>query len=222
MEPVLPPGLEIPAPGHLTSVNVARPSLVSYRGQAVQTAIAKVPIPGRAGAHGVNLDGDEQADLRVHGGPDKAVYAYAAEDNAWWAAELDRPIPPGTMGENLTVFGVEVSGAVVGERWSIGSAVFEVAQPRMPCFKLGVQMGSQAFVRRFSQARRPGAYLRIVREGELCAGDTVRLLSRPEHGVTIAQVFAIYHLQEGDPALLLPATELPPRVLAWAGEQVDR
>ena len=124
----------------------------------------------------------------MHGGPDKAVYAYASEDAAWWAAELGREVPPGMFGENLTTEGVDVSGAVIGERWRVGTVELEVCQPRLPCFKLGIRFEDPRMVRRFGQASRPGAYLRIVREGELGAGDAVEVLSRPEHGVTVALV----------------------------------
>ena len=119
---------------------------------------------------GVNLAGDDQADRRVHGGPDKAVYAYASEDAAWWAAELDREIPPGMFGENLTTEGVDVSGAVIGERWRIGTVELEVCQPRLPCAKLGTRFGDLKMVRRFGEASRPGAYLRIVTRGRARRG----------------------------------------------------
>ena len=133
---------------------------------------------------GVNVEGDDQADRRVHGGPDKAVYAYAAEDTAFWEAELGRELGPGAFGENLTTEGLDVSGAVVGERWRIGDVELEVCQPRLPCAKLALRMGEPTMVKRFAQASRPGAYLRIVSEGSLGAGDAIEVVSRPEHGVT--------------------------------------
>ena len=133
---------------------------------------------------GVNVDGDDQADRTVHGGPDKAVYAYAREDELWWAARLDREVPPGMFGENLTVEGVDVSGAVIGERWRIGAVELQVCQPRLPCFKLGLRFGDPQMVKLFAQAGRPGAYLRILAEGEIGAGDEVDITDRPSHGVT--------------------------------------
>src|SRR5690606_7307728 len=129
------------------------------------------PVDGRVAVHGVNVVGDDQADRRVHGGPDKAVYAYAIEETRAWEAELGRDLGPAAFGENLPVEGLDVSGPVVGERWAIGSVVLEVVQPRLPCFKLGLRMGDPGFVKRFAAASRPGAYLRIVREGELGSGD---------------------------------------------------
>src|SRR4051812_3323618 len=152
------------------------------------SAIGKQPIEGRVRVEGINVAGDQQADRRVHGGPDKAVYVYAREDEAWWAEQLGRDIAPGMFGENLTTEGVDVSGAVIGERWRIGTVELEVCQPRLPCFKLGNRFGDPRMVKRFAQASRPGAYLRIVREGELGAGDAVEVATRPRHGVTVALV----------------------------------
>jgi MOSC domain-containing protein YiiM len=172
------------------------------------SAIAKAPVVGRVRVEGVNLAGDDQADRRVHGGRDKAVYAYASEDAAWWAQELGREIVPGMFGENLTTEGVDVSGAVVGERWRIGTVELEVCQPRIPCFKLGVRFGDPLMVRRFGEAARPGAYLRIVAEGELGAGDPVEVLGRPEHGVTVALVSRAILLDDSLRARAAAAPEL--------------
>ena len=129
------------------------------------SAIGKAPVEGRVRVEGVNVEGDDQADRRVHGGPDKAVYAYAREDAAFWAGELGRELGPGAFGENLTTEGLDVSGAVVGERWRIGDVELEVCQPRLPCNKLALRMGEPLMVKRFAQASRPGAYLRIAVEG---------------------------------------------------------
>ena len=137
---------------------------------------------------GVNLRGDDQADRSVHGGPDKAVYAYAAEDIEAWERELQRALGPAPFGENLTVRGVGVSEAVIGERWAVGSTLLEVAQPRLPCFKLGIRMGDPRFLKRFASADRPGAYLRVLREGDVGTGDRVEVIARPAHGVTSAHV----------------------------------
>jgi MOSC domain-containing protein YiiM len=194
---------------HLVSVNVGRPQQVSVRrGRPVMSAIGKAPVAGRIRVEGVNLAGDDQADRRVHGGPDKAVYAYASEDAAWWAGELGREIVPGMFGENLTTGGVDVSGAVVGEHWRIGTVELEVCQPRIPCFKLGLRFGDPLMVRRFGEAARPGAYLRIVREGELVAGDEIKVLGRPEHGVTVALVSRAILLDESLRARAGSAPEL--------------
>ena len=164
----------------VVSVNVGRPQQLSVRrGRPLMSAIGKAPVEGRVRVAGVNVEGDDQADRRVHGGPDKAVYAYAAEDAAFWEAELGRELGPGAFGENLTTEGVDVSGAVVGERWRIGSVELEVCQPRLPCSKLALRLGEPEMVKRFAQASRPGAYLRIVSEGSLAAGDAIEVSRGP-------------------------------------------
>jgi MOSC domain-containing protein YiiM len=173
----------------LLSVNVGRPQPVGLRrGRTVRSAIGKAPVDGRVRVAGVNVEGDDQADRRVHGGPDKAIYAYAREDTAWWEGELGRELGPGAFGENLTVEGIDDSGAVIGERWRLGTVELEVCQPRFPCFKLGLRFGDPLMLKRFTQAERPGAYLRIVREGEIGTGDTIDVAERPDHGITIALV----------------------------------
>jgi MOSC domain-containing protein YiiM len=205
---------------HIVSVNVGRPvPLTMRRGRPVRSAIGKAPVAGRVQVAGVNLEGDEQADRRVHGGPDKAVYAYAAEDAAWWAEELGREMPPGMFGENLTAAGLDVSGAVIGERWRAGTVELEVCQPRLPCFKLAARFGEPLMVKRFAQAGRPGAYLRIVTPGELGAGDAIEVLARPEHGVTIALVSAAILLDEELLGGAAAAPELPDRLAAWMRER---
>lgn len=191
----------------LLSVNVGRPrQLAARRGRALMSSIVKQPVEGRVRVEGVNVAGDLQADLRVHGGPDKAVYAYANEDIAWWSALLETPLSPAAFGENLTTEGMDVSGAVIGERWRIGTVVLEVCQPRLPCAKLGLKFGNLKMVKLFGEASRPGAYFRIVTEGELGAGDEIELLSRPAHGVTIALVSAAVLL---DPSLRSQAASAP-------------
>ena len=141
----------------LLSVNVGRAQTVPGGRRYVRSAIWKTPVEGRVAVRGVNLDGDEQADRRVHGGPDKAVYAYGADDIRRWERELGRDLGPSPFGENLTIDGLDVSGARVGDRWAIGTTVLEVVQPRLPCFKLGVKFGDPAFLKRFALAGRPGA-----------------------------------------------------------------
>ena len=158
------------------SVNVGRSRVVEWHGRKVRTAIFKEPVDGPVLASGVNLAGDLQADRRVHGGDDKAVYAYSRDDYEWWESELGRALPPGTFGENLTTTGIDLTQSSIGDRWHVGAAILEVAQPREPCFKLGIRMGDASFVDRFEVAGRPGAYLRIVDAGELAAGDGIAVL----------------------------------------------
>ncbi len=195
--------------GRLVAVNVGTVAPLTAGRRTVESGIAKAPVTGRVRAEGVNLSGDRQADLSVHGGADKAVYAYAIEDYRWWGEGLGRPLAPGSFGENLTVSGLEVSGAVIGERWEVGSALLEVAQPRLPCFKLGMRMGDPVFVARFAAANRPGAYLRIVEPGDLGAGDALRVLDRPAHGVTVAEVSRALLGERAIWAHVLGATALP-------------
>ena len=166
---------------------------------------------------GVNLDGDEQADRTVHGGSDKAVYAYAVEETREWERELRRALGPGAFGENLTTEGLDVSGALVGERWRIGTALLEIAQPRLPCFKLGLRIGDASFIRRFAQASRPGAYLRIVEEGDLGAGDAVEVdaASLPDHGVTVRLISDAILKDHRLIPQVLEAPQIPAELRDW-------
>ena len=171
------------------SVNVGAAREVHWRGHRVTTGIWKSPVEGRVAIRGVNLAGDDQADRRVHGGPDKAVYAYAREDYDHWRERVGIETPAGLFGENLTVEGLDLSAALVGERWAVGTALLEVAQPRTPCYKLGIRLGDDDFPRKFIEVGRPGAYLRIVREGDVGAGDAVDVTFRPDHGVTMRAIW---------------------------------
>jgi len=205
--------------GTLLSVNVGLPREVEWAGRLETTSIWKSSVEGRVAVRGVNVDGDDQANREVHGGPDKAVYAYALEDTQWWERELGRELEHGNFGENLTVSGVDVTGAVIGERWGVGSVVLEVAQPRIPCWKLGARMNDPSFPVHFAAAGRPGAYLRIVEEGEIGAGDKVRVGERPEHGLTVGEVARIYHQERGRCAILLRAPELAEGWREWASRR---
>lgn len=203
------------AHGTVDALNVGAKQPIEVDGHTIWTAIWKSPVQGRVALRGVNLDGDDQADRTVHGGPDKAVYAYGAEDIAWWQAVLGEPLGAGAFGENLTVSAIPVSEAVIGERWAVGSALLEVAQPRLPCFKLGLRMGDPHFLRQFADAGRPGAYLRIIREGDIGAGDSIDVLSRPEHGVTSALVSRALLREPDLLAAALEAPELPAGLRTW-------
>ena len=204
--------------GWVRSVNVGSIRTIAHAERTVTTAIFKQPVEGRVGVHGVNMDGDDQADRRVHGGPDRAVYAYATEDLEWWASELDRAVLPGSMGENLTTAGVEVTEAVVGERWRVGSTLLEVASPRGPCFKLGIAMGDGRFAPRFAEAGRPGAYLRVREEGDIGAGDPIDVVERPTHGVTVGLIAQAFHDDHRLACQLLRAPALSDEWRLWAYE----
>jgi len=171
------------------SVNVGLPRQVEWRGQTVTTAIWKEPVAGSIRVEGVNLIGDDQADRRVHGGTDKAVYAYAVEDYDWWSVQVG-PLGPGTFGENLTTSGIDLTSALVGDRWQVGTAVLEVCQPRMPCFKLGIRMGDDTFTRTFALAGRPGTYLRIIQPGQMEAGDQIRVVPAVSPSISVGALAA--------------------------------
>ena len=207
----------------VVSVNVGEQRDVEWFGRIVRTAIWKDPVAGRIAVRGVNLAGDDQADRRVHGGSDKAVYAYALEDYAWWSDELGEVVGPGTFGENLTTEGLDLSAAVVGERWLVGTTVLGVAQPRQPCAKLGMRMGDAAFRERFDEASRPGAYLRIVEEGDVGAGDPVEVIHRPEHGLTIAGLYQrVGHPTPEGLQQVVATPDVPETLRAWAARRIRR
>ena len=179
----------------------------------MSTGIWKHPVAGRIALRGVNFDGDDQADRSVHGGPDKAVYAYAREDYDFWQDHEGMETPPGLFGENLTVQGLDLSAALVGERWSVGSTVLEVTQPRLPCYKLGIRVGDPHFLKRFFAAMRLGAYLRVVQEGDVGAGDAVEVTSRPGHGVTLRDMV----LALRDPSKVAALLSVPRLPAFWQG-----
>jgi MOSC domain-containing protein YiiM len=200
----------------IISVNVGELRLVEFRDHSVTTGIFKYPVEGPVRVEGVNLVGDEQADRRVHGGVDKAVYAYASEDYEWWSGQLGRTLPPGMFGDNLTTEGIDIGSAVVGQRWRIGDVVLEVSEPRVPCFKLGIRMEDPAFPTVFSAADRPGSYMRIVEEGSLQAGDHIEIGKAPGHGLTVTDIARIHDRDHHEAARLLEAAELSDGWKRWA------
>jgi len=202
--------------GRLLSVNVGRVRLFEYNRRPAKSAIWKTPVTGRIAARGVNLEGDEQADRKAHGGPDKAIYAYAVEDLHWWQQELARPLVYGAFGENLTTEGIAVNDALIGERWEIGTTVVEVSEPRVPCWRLGVRMNDETFPRRFTAALRPGSYLRIIVEGDLASEDEIRVIHRPDHDLTIQDVFRIYTRDRNEVVRLVAIPQLSESWRNWA------
>ncbi|MDQ0632946.1 MOSC domain-containing protein YiiM [Arthrobacter pascens] len=165
--------------------------LLSDEGSVGVTAIDKRPVPGPVKVHKLGLHGDIQASRIHHGGEDQAIYAYSQADADYWAAELDRDLPPGIFGENLRVAGIEATGAVIGERWKIGLDVeVEVTSPRTPCATFQRRMGEPQFVKRFTNEGRVGAYLRVIRTGSIRAGDHIHRLFVPKHGVTVGKWFS--------------------------------
>jgi MOSC domain-containing protein YiiM len=204
------------------TVNIGKVRTIRLGERTITTAIWKHPVSGLVQIENVNLRGDDQADRTVHGGPDKAVYAYSLEDTEWWESELGRPLGPGAFGENLSLRGIDVSGALIGERWAIGSAVLEVRQPRLPCFKLGLRHSDPLLPKRFAGAGRPGAYLGINTAGAVSAGDRVEVIERPDHDVSVALVAHIFLHDRSRSAELLAARGLPEQWLAWAQDLSTR
>lgn len=206
---------------HVVSVNVGRAVDAEWAGRLKRTAIDKRPVAGRVAVHRLGLAGDEQADTQNHGGPYQAVYAYAREDLDWWARELGYAVRDGAFGENLTLRGVNTTTAVIGERWRVGGALLEVAQPRIPCSVFRGWMGEKGWVKSFAGEARPGAYLRVVDEGDVATGDAVRVVHRPDHDVTLR---AVLRMNYGDLSILpsvLATPGLPPDVQS-AAEQARR
>ena len=177
----------------LRSINVVHQILDDPGGTPGRTAIDKRPVTGPVYVAERGVQGDAQLDTRHHGRPWQAVYAYADEDLDWWREHLQRDLPPGSFGENLTTSGLDVTGAVIGEQWQIGAgpdaAVVEVTAPRIPCQTFTNFIGEERWVKRFTDHGAPGAYLRVVRTGYVQAGDPVTVVCRPDHGVRIADVF---------------------------------
>lgn len=196
----------------LLSINVAQPNVVVDRGRPVETGIFKKPVVGPVAVRFLNLDGDRQADLSVHGGRNKAVYAYTRENIDYWRGRLGRDdLVPGTFGENLTVEGLPETEVSIGDEFEIGTARFQVSQPRLPCFKLGIVMGRQDFVNIFQRSRRVGFYLRVLREGTIQAGDEIsKFPTADAEPVSVAEMVRIIStrklsLADGQRALRLAA-----------------
>jgi len=200
----------VSGPAQVVSVNVGRPKLLLINGQPNKTGIDKQPTDGPVELRDDAVAGDAVVDREYHGGYDKAVYAYASEDYAWWSGELGRELGPGAFGENLTTSGIAIAEARIGERWRVGSALLEVSEPRQPCSTLGAKMGDQRFVRRFAKALRLGTYMRIIEPGVVAAGDAIDVVDRPDHEVTVGLLGRV----------LFEDSSLGPQVLA-AGALTD-
>jgi MOSC domain-containing protein YiiM len=171
----------------LLSVQVGVPRTVVHGGREVRTAIFKEPVLFPVRVHATHLDGDMQADLRVHGGPDKAVYAYDASAYAYWRDVLGRELPHGQFGENLTVEGMPEAEVRIGDVYRVGGALLQVSQPRSPCFKLALKMDMPRFPKMFLESARSGFYMRVLEEGDLAAGDAISLVSREPESPTVAE-----------------------------------
>lgn len=217
-----------PAPGPvLMSVNLAvvRDDVFAAAGRQRgakprRTGIDKRPVAGPVWLDRLSVTGDTICDTKHHGGPDQAVYAYASEDLAWWqeelGAELQRELGPGSVGENLTTTGLDVTGAVIGSHWRVGTALLEVSVPRVPCRTFQAFWSVDTLIKRFTAAARPGTYLRVLERGSVEAGQPVTVVHEPEHGLTVGETFAALTGDRGLAAKLLTAPELPADVHADA------
>jgi len=200
----------------LISVNVGLPREVSWHGKSVLTSIWKVPVNGSVQVSTLNVEGDRQADLTVHGGADKAVYLYPGEHYPYWRHQLPgSELPWGAFGENFTTEGLSEADVNIGDRFRIGSAEFLVTQPRMPCFKLGIRFGRPEILKHFLQSGRTGFYLSVVREGEVAAGDSIHLVARDGNAVTVADIVNLYTADSENQELLHRATELSALPESW-------
>jgi MOSC domain-containing protein YiiM len=200
----------------LISVNTGVPRDVHVNGETVRTSIWKFPRDGRVRAAGVNLDGDEQSDLSVHGGPYKSVYVYPSEHYAYWRAQLPGlDLPWGVFGENLTTDGLLESDVFIGDRFSIGTAEFQVTQPRQPCFKLGIRFGREDMLKRFVASGRSGFYVSIVVEGDVGRGDAIRFTRREADSVSVADIFAMRMGGDAHRELLSRAASLESLTPSW-------
>jgi MOSC domain-containing protein YiiM len=210
----------------LISLNIGLPREVSWRGKTVTTGIFKEPIKGSVMLRTLNLDGDKQADLSVHGGVSKAVYAYPVQHYEFWKRELpNMKLPYGMFGENFTIEGLREETVNIGDRFRLGAAEIMVTEPRMPCYKLGLKFGRADMVKRFLVSRRTGFYFAVLQEGEVKAGDTIELLSRDGDGITVADITRLYAFERDDLTMLQRVVQVEALSDSWRGyfqHQIER
>jgi len=200
----------------LISLNVALPRIVEYNGGPVATGIFKEPVQGPVMLRTLNLDGDRQADLSVHGGVSKAVYAYPSEHYEFWKKELpEMELSYGMFGENFTTEGLLEDAVNVGDRFRVGQTELMVTEPRLPCYKLGIKFGRADIIKRFLQSRRTGFYFAVVKEGEVKAGDAIELLSRDANNIAISDITRLYAFEKDDLKTLRRAVKLEALSESW-------
>jgi MOSC domain-containing protein YiiM len=202
----------------VASVNVGLPREVLWRGRPVVTAIFKEPVTGPVRLRRDNLDGDAQADLSVHGGPDKAVYAYPSEHYAGWSERLGRELTPASFGENLTTEGLIERSVHIGDEFRIGTARLVVTQPRLPCYKLGLRFGDPGMVKRFLIAGQPGIYFGILEEGEIQSGDPIELVHEDPNRISLTEMFHLILDNDPDPAAVLRLLNVRALAAGWREE----
>ncbi len=208
--------MQSPSPMRVISVNVGLPREVVWKGKTVLTGIFKEPVAGRIPARRLDLDGDRQADLSVHGGPEKAIYVYPAEHYSYWHKQFPTmDLPWGMFGENLTVEGLEEKTVHIGDQFRIGTAQVVVTQPRFPCYKLGIKFQRDDILKRFLQSGLTGFYLAVLEEGEIGAGDPITLLERDENAVAVADITRLYTKDKKNLALLQRAVAVKALPESW-------
>jgi len=201
---------------NLVALSVGGPQHVDWRGETVRTSIFKERVAGLRHVAFLNIHGDEQSDLSVHGGRDKAVYAYPSEHYAFWHGELSNPgLAWGGFGENLTTEGLTERDVCIGDRLRIGNAEFVVTQPRLPCFKLAIRHGRLDIVRRFQRSGRSGFYLSVARQGELQEDDAIEFIARDERRLSIAATLQLFHAADVDVDVLRRAASHPSMAATW-------
>src|SRR5437870_9905842 len=202
----------------ILSVNVGLPREVSWQGKFVTTESVKEPDKNPIMLRRLNLDGDGQADLTVHGGVTKAVYAYPSEHYAFWRAELPTmDLPLGMFGENLTTEGLLEDAVYIGDRFRVGEAELMVTEPRMPCYKLGIKFGRADIIKRFLASRRSGFYFAVTREGMVSAGDALELIGREQQDISVADITRLYAFEKDDLKVLRRAVEVEALPENWKG-----
>lgn len=210
----------------ILSVNVSLPKEIDFEGQKVRTGIFKEPVEGRVMLRTLNLDGDKQADLTVHGGPDKALYAYPIEHYEYWRRMLTNiEMSNGMFGENLTVDGLKESEVSIGDVFQIGSSKVIATQPRMPCYKLGVKFGRMDILKMFLASGRSGIYFKVLEEGEVGAGDTIEQIRKYPNGITISDVVRLYASDKEDIKMMRRVVKVEPLPEGWKHyflEQIKR
>jgi MOSC domain-containing protein YiiM len=196
------------------SVNVGRSRDAEWAGRLRRTAIDKRPVAGPVDVGWLGLAGDEQADTQNHGGREQALYVYAREDLDWWVERLSRELANGMFGENVTTSGLDITGALIGEVWQLGTVVVQITAARIPCVVFAGWLDERQWVRRFADAGRPGAYLRVLQEGTVRAGDGIEVISRPAERVTLAEAMAAFY---GDADLMRRLLRVEGRGGQWDG-----
>ncbi|HEX9540943.1 MAG TPA: MOSC domain-containing protein [Streptosporangiaceae bacterium] len=200
------------ASARVVSVNIGAATDAEWAGRVGRSAIDKRSAAGPVRIGRLGAAGDEQADKAHHGGYDQALYAYAREDLDWWVERLSRELPDGTFGENITTAGLDISGALIGETWRLGTALVQVTSPRVPCVVFAGWMGERHWVKRFADARRPGAYLRVLKEGAAGRGDPVEVVDQPAERVTVAESMRAFY---GDADLMRRLLAVEGRGASW-------